>query len=110
MGASLAKVLLSNREQVAASFSAYVSLDQKSIFQEKVMSILIADVVVDGVYVAGANQHRRVTNIEDGKVHYDSRSGNSKGAWSFGHAKGIPPSLDSFAAACTSVISKPESK
>ena len=71
------------------------------------MPISISDVVVDGMYVAGANQERRVTKIEDGKVHYESRSGNLKNEWSYGHAKGIPPSLESFAQACTSVISKP---
>ncbi len=71
------------------------------------MPISISDVVVGGIYVAGANQERRVTKIEGEKVHYESRSGNIKNDWIYGHAKGIPPSLESFAQACTSVVSKP---
>ena len=42
------------------------------------MPISISDVVVGGVFVAGANQERRVTKIEDGKVYFESRSGNIK--------------------------------
>jgi len=71
------------------------------------MPISISDVVVGGIYVAGDNQERRVTKIEDGKAHYESRSGNLKNEWSYGHAKTNPPSLESFAQACTSVVSKP---
>lgn len=71
------------------------------------MPVSISDVVVGGVYVAGANQERRVTKIEDEKVHYETRSGNLKNEWNYGHAKGNPPSLENFALACTSVISKP---
>lgn len=71
------------------------------------MPISISDVVVGGIYVAGANQERQVTKIEDEKVHYLSRSGNLKNEWGYGHNKTTPPSIESFAQACTSVVSKP---
>jgi hypothetical protein len=38
------------------------------------MSIQISEVVVGGHYLAGDEQERRVTKVEDGKVWYDSRS------------------------------------
>lgn len=71
------------------------------------MSIDISDVVIGGVYSTANNQERRVTNIENGKVFYESRGGNVKNNWSLGHILASPPSIENFAEACENVISKP---
>ena len=71
------------------------------------MPIQISEVVEGGHYLAGDEQERRVTKIEDGKVWYDSRSYRLKNEWSFGHAKTIPASIESFAESCYQVLSKP---
>lgn len=71
------------------------------------MAILESDVVVGGIYATSSNQHRRVTKIEGGNVHYESRGGNVQNEWSYGHTKAAPPSLEKFAEACSEVISKP---
>ena len=71
------------------------------------MPIRISEVVVGGTYGTATNQERRVTKIDGGKVHYESRGGNAKGDWIFGHPISSPPSLESFAEACDRVLSKP---
>jgi len=71
------------------------------------MPILKSEVVVGGVYATDNNQERRVTKIENGKVYYESRGGNVNSAWSPGHPLANPPSIETFAAACSRVISKP---
>lgn len=60
------------------------------------MPIPLSDVVVGGIYATAANQERRVTRIVDGLVHYESRGGNVKGDWSFGHTLANPPTVESF--------------
>ena len=72
------------------------------------MSIKTTEIVVGGIYGTATNQERRVTKIENGKVHYESRGGNVKGDWIYGHPISSPPALDSFAEACDRVISKPQ--
>ncbi|MGH8612419.1 MAG: hypothetical protein ACREYF_10355 [Gammaproteobacteria bacterium] len=69
------------------------------------MPIPTSEVVVGGVYATSNNQERRITKIEAGKGHYESRGGNVKNDWSYGHAKASPLSLESFAEACDKVIS-----
>jgi hypothetical protein len=71
------------------------------------MPIGIVDIVVGGLYATANNQERHVTKIEHGKVHYESRGGNVKNEWSYGHSISQPPSLESFAEACDRVLSKP---
>jgi len=70
------------------------------------MSIAHSDVVVGGHYLAGDEQERRVTKIEDGKVWYESRSHRLKNEWSYGHAKTVPPSTEGFCKACYQVLHK----
>lgn len=69
------------------------------------MAIAASDVVVGGKYRTSNNQERRVTDIINGKVYYDSRGGNVKNQWAPGHSKSNPPTIASFAAACEEVIS-----
>lgn len=71
------------------------------------MPIDISDVVVGGVYSTANNQERRVTQIVNDEVFYESRGGNVQNDWAQGHTLASPPSLESFAAACDNVISKP---
>lgn len=71
------------------------------------MSILLSDVVVNGVYATEGNQERRVLKVVGGKVFYESRGGNVKNEWAPGHTLANPPSIDAFAEACSHVISKP---
>lgn len=72
------------------------------------MPISVADIVVGGIYGTENNQERRVTKIENGKAHYESRGGNVKNEWGYGHSISSPPSLQSFADACDRVISLPK--
>jgi hypothetical protein len=71
------------------------------------MTISTKDVVIGGIYATATHQERRVTKIEAGKVFYEARSEKLKNAWDPGHALASPPSLESFAAACERVVSKP---
>jgi hypothetical protein len=71
------------------------------------MPISAAEVVVGGIYATATNQHRRVSNIVRGKVYYDTRGGNVMNKWAPGPPKSSSPSVESFAAACDKVISKP---
>jgi hypothetical protein len=73
------------------------------------MPIDISDVKVGGIYATATNQERRVLEITPAGVNYESRSGNHKGAWSYGPTKARPPSLENFAAACDRIVSLPES-
>ncbi len=68
------------------------------------MSLRIEDIVVGGVYKTANNQERRVIDIKDGKVYYESRGGNVKNEWSFGHTLATPPSLEKFAEAVVEKI------
>jgi hypothetical protein len=63
-----------------------MSLDQKKI-------------AVGKCYATPANQHRKVTEIADGKVHYLARGGNVKSKWHPGSTKANPPTIEAFAAA-----------
>ena len=60
------------------------------------MPISEANVTVDGVYITSTDQLRKVTRIEDGKVHYWSAGANTKNPWNYGHSKAGPPSMDAF--------------
>lgn len=44
------------------------------------------------------------SQIKDGKVCYESRGGNVKNEWSFGHTLATPPSLEKFAEAVVEKI------
>ena len=69
------------------------------------MPIPLSDIVLDGHYLAGDEQERKVTKIENGKVWYESRSYKLKNDWSFGHPQTMPPSLESFSEACYEILS-----
>lgn len=71
------------------------------------MPIQVDKVVVGGHYLAGNEQERRVTKIENGKVWYEARSYRSKKEWHPGHAITVPPSIDSFAQSCYEVLEVP---
>ena len=71
------------------------------------MPIQLDKVVMGGRYLAGDEQERRVTKIENGKVYYESRSYRLKNEWSPGHAITMPPSIDSFADACYEILEVP---
>lgn len=68
------------------------------------MSLKIEDIVVGGVYKTANNQERRVLDIKDGKVYYESRGGNVKNKWEQGHNSTNPPSLEKFAEAVVEKI------
>lgn len=63
------------------------------------MSLRITDIVVGGIYKTANNQERKVTDIKDGKVYYESRGGNVKNEWSHGYTLASPPSIEKFAEA-----------
>ena len=69
------------------------------------MPIQETEVVVGGIYEAGNNQQRKVTKIKDGKVFYSSRGGNVKNDWAPGHTLANPPSIKTFADACSKKLS-----
>lgn len=71
------------------------------------MPIPVSEVVVNGIYGTDSNQERRVSKIENGKVFYESRSGNFQSEWLPGHTLANPPSIDTFSEACSRVILKP---
>lgn len=68
------------------------------------MGISPSEIVVGGHYLAGDEQERRITKIENGKVWYQSRSYRLKNEWFFGHAVTIPPSIGTFCEACHQVL------
>jgi len=64
---------------------------------------------VGGIYATPTNQHRRVTEIDkDGRVHYEARGGNVNSDWGPGATKANPPTLETFANACETVLSLPQ--
>lgn len=71
------------------------------------MPINISDVCVGGIYATPTNQERRVTEIDGNHVHYEARGGNVKSAWGPGATKANPPTLATFAEACSHVVSLP---
>ena len=68
------------------------------------MSLKITDIVVGGIYKTANNQERKVTDIKDDKVYYESRGGNIKNEWSYGHTLASPPSIENFAEAVVEKI------
>lgn len=68
------------------------------------MAISIGDIKIGGLHLAGNEQKRRITQIEEGHVWYESRSHILKNEWSYGHPKNNPPSLESFAADCYQLL------
>jgi len=64
-------------------------------------------IVVGGIYATANNQERKVTKIENGYVHWDSRGGNVINDWSPGTTKARPTPIAKFAEDCNSIVSLP---
>jgi len=74
---------------------------------EMTMPVDQSKIVVGGIYATANNQERKVTKIENGYVHWDSRGGNVQNDWSPGHTKAGPTPLTKFAEDCARIVSVP---
>lgn len=72
------------------------------------MSIPVPEVVLEGVYAAPGNQERVVRGIVNGKIVYEVRAEHTNDEWVPGHALDESPSIETFAAGCLRVTSKPD--
>ena len=71
------------------------------------MSIAVSEVVLEGIYSVDDHREHIVRGIVNGKVFFETREENSDAEWSPGHAVDNPPSIESFAAVCQHLNSKP---
>ncbi len=80
------------------------------MYDEIDMHIPRSEVVEGGVYITEPDQLRKVTKIENDKVHYLAAGANTNHPWNWGHPKSSPPSIDTFARAVERKLTDEEFK